>query len=78
MSSFLISGCASPQADYLSVPKAPSYLKKAPKRKPDCVRVTVRDLAVCEKKKDKHIAYLESKARAQAAYIRKVEKVKNK
>jgi hypothetical protein len=74
----LISGCASPQADYLSVPKAPSYLKKSPKSKPSCKRVTVRDLAICEKKKDKHISYLANKSKAQAAYIRKLEKVKNK
>lgn len=77
MSGLVTSGCSSPKADYLSVPKAPRYLKTYPKRKPDCVRVTVRDLAVCEKKKDQHINYLEAKARAQAAYIRRVEKVKN-
>lgn len=77
MSSSLISACSDPTADYLSVPSAPKYLKKSPKRKPSCKRVTVRDLAICEKKKDKHISYLENKSKAQAAWIRKLEKVKN-
>lgn len=77
MSVSLISACSSPNVDYLSVPQAPSYLKKSPKRKPSCKRVTVRDLAICEKKKDKHISYLHNKSKAQAAYIRKLEKVKN-
>lgn len=78
MCALMLSGCASPKVDYLSVPKAPSYLKKNPKKAPDCIRVTVRDLAVCEKKKDQHIKYLNEKARAQAAYIRQVERVKGK
>lgn len=77
MSGLLTSACSSPKVDYLSVPKAPTYLKKRPKAKPACKRVTVRDLAICEKKKDKHISYLENKSKAQAAYIRKLEKVKN-
>lgn len=77
MLSLLTSGCASPQVDYLTVPTAPSYLKKSPLAKPKCKRVTVRDLAVCERKKDAHINYLQSKSKAQARYIRRLEKVKN-
>jgi len=69
-------GCANPQADYLTVPTAPGYLKKSPKAKPKCKRVTVRDLAVCERRKDAHIDYLQSKSRAQARYIRRLERVK--
>ncbi|GJM01977.1 MAG: hypothetical protein DHS20C08_04780 [Rhodomicrobium sp.] len=58
------------------MPAAPGYLKKSPKAKPKCKRVTVRDLAVCERKKDAHIDYLTSKSRAQSRYIKRLERVK--
>lgn len=76
----LISGCSSgKQIDVLKLPVASKFLTTSPGRKyaVPCEVKTCRDALKCNEKLKNALRMCKAKSRAQAKYIRTVEKVKN-